>query len=81
MDEEQLSELAKDMMDLLKEYDVPADNFALKILVPREYYQTIKENFPDRHPMDVIVGSGQENWSITILYSRLAAGEIDLPHT
>jgi hypothetical protein len=79
MDAERLSELAKDVMDLLKKYDIPVEKFTLSILVPREFYQTIKENFPDRHPMDVIIGSGAENWAIDILYSRLAAGEIELP--
>ncbi len=76
MDPEQLSELAKDVMDLLKKYDVEVQRFNLKILVPREYYQAIKGNFPSRHPVDLIVGSGEENWGIDILYAPLSQSGI-----
>ena len=44
MDADRLGELAKDVRELLKTYDIPAENFVLKILVSREYYETIKEN-------------------------------------
>lgn len=66
MDKEQLGKLAQDVRNLLQKYDIPVEGFVMNILVPEEYYQTIKENFPDRHAMDVIVGSGEENWSIDI---------------
>jgi hypothetical protein len=77
MDKEQLSELAKNVMDLLKQYDIEAQRFNLKILVSREYYQSIKNNFPDRHPVDLIVGSSEENWGIDLLYSLYSPGGVD----
>jgi len=68
VDKERLRKLAQDVMVLLKEYAIPAEKFTLAILVPREYYQTIKENFPDRHPADIVVGHGEENWHIQLSY-------------
>jgi hypothetical protein len=74
MDSEQLDMLAQDVMDLLKQYKIPAEVFTMRIRVPREYYETIKENFPDRHPIDRIVGKGEENWAINISYSIMQQG-------
>jgi hypothetical protein len=74
MDLEQLDKLAQDVMDLLKQYKIPAEIFTMSILVPREYYETIKGNFPDRHPIDRIVGKGEENWAINIAYSIMQQG-------
>ncbi len=65
MNSEALGKLAQNVMDLLKKYDIPTERFVMKILVPREYYEAIKENFPDRHPIGRIVGKGEENWSLT----------------
>ena len=66
MDAERLGELAKDVMALLKNYEIPAEKFVMGILVSREYYESIKENFSDRDPTDIIVGKGEENWAINL---------------
>jgi len=79
MDKEQLGKLAQDIMDLLQEYEIPGKIISMNIQVLPEYYQAIKENFPNRHPMDVAVGSGEVNWGIMISCPALLLGEIDPP--
>ena len=41
MDAERLGELAKDVIALLKNYEIPAEKFVMGILVSREYYESI----------------------------------------
>lgn len=67
MDAEKLAELAQDVMDLLKQHGIPAEIFTLSVLVPRDYFDSIKENFPDRHPVNRMVGAAAEKWSIDFL--------------
>jgi hypothetical protein len=74
MGAERLGELAKDVIALLKNYEIPAEKFVMSILVSREYYESIKENFPDRPPIDQIVSKGEENWAIDISYSVMQQG-------
>ena len=74
MDAERLGALAKDVMALLKNYDIPSERFVMSITVPREYYESIKENFPDRHPIDRIVSKSEQNWAIDITYPLMQSG-------
>jgi hypothetical protein len=69
IDSEQLKILADKIWFLLDEHGIDAEVFNLAVRVSPEFYRSIKENFPDRHELDITVGSGQENWHINLICS------------
>jgi hypothetical protein len=69
MNPDKLREIAGKLQQVFEEAGVEVEMFNLKIRVPREYYQSIKANFPDRHSIDMILGVGERDWSIDLLYS------------
>jgi hypothetical protein len=70
MNENRLAELASRIKALLAEFEIDTESFQLKIGVPEAYYNSIKDNFSVRHPVDVIVGTQGDDWWIEIVYFR-----------
>lgn len=73
----QLKALADDIQGLLEVYGIEAEIFTLSVRIPPKYYESIKENFPDRHRIDLVVGSSEEDWHITLLCSPFASSKDD----
>ena len=71
MDADKLEELAGKISALLDEYGIDSMMFTLGVRVTPQYYQTIKNNFPERHEVDLIVGVSRENWNINLICSVL----------
>lgn len=69
MDPNKLNEVAHQIRELLKSSDIEFNMFNIKIRVTKEYYDSIKDNFLNRPPVDIIVGAGEEDWHIELLYS------------
>lgn len=74
MNEAQLQDLAMRMRELFNEYGIDAEEYQLKVLVSKAYFEAIKGQFSKRHPLDVMVGAGGDDWSIDLIY--LASGEV-----
>ncbi len=70
MDELRLQELASRIEGILKEYEIEDKGFQLKIFVNQHYYDQIKDGFSKRNPLDIVVGSRGEDWTIDIMYLR-----------
>ena len=69
MDPERLHELADRVRGVLTEFGIELEGFTLGVTVTYEYYQSVKENFPNRHSADRIVGTAKQDWSIDLMYS------------
>jgi hypothetical protein len=54
---------------LLANEQIPLLKLDINMLVKKNFYETIKENFPNRHPIDMVVNAGAENWTMQIQYS------------
>jgi hypothetical protein len=65
---EKLNEIASKIQAVLDEFEIDSRGFALNIRVSREYYQMIKENFPKRHSIDMIVSEKGREWAIDLHY-------------
>lgn len=73
IDSVQLKSLAKDIKGLLDVYGIEMEMFTLGVRVPSEFYRAVKENFPERHEIDMSVGSGEEDWHINLICSPFAS--------
>ena len=71
MDANRLRELAEELKSLLAEYEIDSMMFTLGVRVTPKYYRAIKENFPERHAVDLIVGAGEDDWSINLICSAI----------
>jgi hypothetical protein len=64
---DKLREIAGKIYDLLDEFEIDTERFDLEIRVPREYYEAIKQSFPKRHRVVLVVVEVPEgNWDITL---------------
>jgi hypothetical protein len=68
MIEQRLEELAVRIKGLLKEFEIQDEGFQLKIITPKAYYDSIKNNFSKRNTLDVIVGTRKDDWVIDLMY-------------
>lgn len=76
MDKRKLHELADEVSKLLERYGVTADTFSVNITVPKEYFDSIKDNFPDRNrQIDFIITHSTERWGISLGYAGLISKE------
>jgi hypothetical protein len=67
MDESRVQQLASEITNLLKEYEIDEEGFQLKVFVKQAYYDKIKNNFSKRNALDVVVGERGDNWGIDIM--------------
>lgn len=74
IDHETLKKIAESIQTLLKdEYDITAHKLTLTLLVDKDFYDKIKDNFPDRHPSDLTIAEAEKDWAVMILWSKLLA--------
>ncbi len=69
IDANKLKILADRIWTLFDEFGIDAEMFTVGVRVPPEFYRSIKVYFPDRHEIDMVVGSGEENWHISLMCS------------
>jgi hypothetical protein len=68
MNEDHLAEFASRLGDVLAEFEIDTESFQLNIIVPKSYYDGVKDNFSVRNPLDVVVGTQGDDWSIRVMY-------------
>ena len=71
MNTNRLLELAEELKALLDEYEIDSMMFTLGIRVTPKYYRAIKENFSERHAVDMIVGTAKDDWTINLICSAI----------
>jgi hypothetical protein len=64
----QLSGIARKVLELIKRDQFDLHNFTMQITIPRDYYELVKNNFPERHPIDRIFGVSRERWAVDVMY-------------
>ncbi len=73
-----VSSSASEIMEVLEKYSINSNSFSMNILVTKEYYDSIKENFPNRIPdADHIITEYTEKWSISLLYPFMMTNKSD----
>ncbi|MCL4249033.1 MAG: hypothetical protein KJ065_12880 [Anaerolineae bacterium] len=76
MNRDSLYELADKIKALLIENGIAVEAFSLGIRVSKTTYDSFKDGFPDRHPVDRVFGVAEGNdWSISIMYSPYQAND------
>lgn len=73
IDSEQFKLLADKIWSLLDEHGIDAEMFTLGVRVSPEFYRSIKENFPNRHEIDMVASTGEENWHVSLMCSPFAS--------
>jgi hypothetical protein len=66
---ESLSNISEKIRAILEEAGIEVEKFNINILVTKDYYEAVKNNFPDRPPIDMTIGVTEVDWAIQLLYS------------
>lgn len=73
IDSDELKTIADKIWVILREHGIDAEMFTLGVRVSPEFYRSIKENFSNRHEIDMVVSRGGENWHISLMCSPFAS--------
>jgi hypothetical protein len=68
MNENELNQMAQQIITLLEDYEIPVESLSLLLTVSNTYYEDLKHGFPER-AVGMAFNVWRDNWVITMAKS------------
>ncbi len=70
MDRNKLREFGSRFMALLAQYEIQSEVVDIRIVVPHDYFDSIKDRFPADSSGEHVLGESGSGWVISLLSSK-----------